>query len=279
MTVFEAIVLGIVQGTTEFLPISSSAHLIIVPWLFGWDDPGLTFNVGVHIGTLAAVLLYFRRDLFAMTVALPRGLITGQPLGDPMSRLALVIILGSVPAAVIGLSGAGFIEDYFHDRGGGDTAMIITGLMLILVGILFAVGERVGRQRDNVETIGLRNGLLIGIAQATALIPGVSRSGSTITAGLFLGLRRDAAARFSFLLGIPAVVGASAFEVRRYLGNGLDDGQNLVFAIGILTSGVVGYLSIAFLLRFLQRYSLSTFILYRVSLGILIISLVVLGIR
>lgn len=279
MTIFEAIVLGIVQGTTEFLPISSSAHLIVVPWLFGWDEPGLTFNVGVHIGTFAAVLLYFRRDLIAMALALPRGLISGKPLADPMSRLALVIILGSVPAAVIGLLAADFIEDFFHGGGGGDTAMVIIGVLLILVGILFAVGERIGRQREDIEAIGLGKGLIIGVAQATALLPGVSRSGSTITAGLFLGLRRDAAARFSFLLGIPAVFGASLFEVRNYLENDMADGQNLVFAIGILTSAVVGYLSIAFLLRFLQRYSLSTFILYRVSLGLLIFSLVALGIR
>jgi undecaprenyl-diphosphatase len=279
VSIWEAIVLGIVQGITEFLPISSSGHLILVPWLFGWDKPGLTFNVGVHIGTFAAVIIFFRRDLFSMAVALPKGIINREPFRDPMSLLAIIIILGSIPAAIVGLLMADQIEAFFHSGDGGNLAIVLIACALIAVGLLMYVAERRAVHHRTIEDVGMRDGLIIGLAQALALIPGVSRSGSTITAGLFLGLRREAAARFSFLLGVPAVLGAAVIEVRNLLVNGLADGEAAVFAAGILTSLAVGYISIAFLLRFLVSHTTMIFIIYRVLFGILVLSLLATGLR
>lgn len=278
MSIWEAILLGIIQGITEFLPISSSGHLILVPWLLGWDEPGLLFNVGVHVGTLMAVVIYFWRDLFAMAVALPRGILNRKPLAEPMSFLAIVIILGSVPAAIVGLTLGDRIDDFFHTGDGGNLAIVLIAGALMLVGVLMAVAERVADRNRGIEDIRFRDGFLIGLAQALALFPGVSRSGSTITAGLFLGLRRESAARFSFLLGVPAVVGAAAFELRSLLDNGLGD-QTSVFIAGIVTSAIVGYLSIAFLLRFLVRNSTAIFTIYRVAFGLLVLGLLVAGVR
>lgn len=279
MSLWEAILLGIIQGITEFLPISSSGHLILVPWLLGWSEPGLTFNVGVHVGTLLAVVIFFRRDLLAMAVALPSGIVKRQPLSDPMSFLALIIILGSIPAAIVGLTMGDRIERFFHSGSGGSTAIALIACMLIVVGLLMALAERIANQHRGVEDIRARDGFLIGLAQALALFPGVSRSGSTITAGLFLGLRREAAARFSFLLGVPAVVGAAAFELRHLVSDGFANGDQLVFFAGMLTSGIVGYLSIAFLLRFLVRNSTMIFTVYRVAFGLLVLGLLATGLR
>ncbi len=278
MSIWEAILLGIIQGVTEFLPISSSGHLILVPWLLGWDEPGLLFNVGVHVGTLMAVVVYFWRDLFSMAVALPRGIIQRKPLADPMSFLALVIVLGSVPAAIVGVTLGDRIDEFFHTGSGGNRAIVLIACALMLVGVMMAIAERVADRRRGIEDIGFRDGILIGLAQALALFPGVSRSGSTITTGLFLGFRRESAARFSFLLGVPAVVGAAAFELRNLFENGLGD-QTAVFIAGIVTSGVVGYLSIAFLLRFLVRNSTVIFTIYRVAFGLLVLGLLVAGVR
>lgn len=277
MSVWEAILLGLVQGITEFLPISSSGHLILVPWLFGWDEPGLMFSVGVHLGTLAAVIIFFWRDLVSMTLALPRGVVSGQPLRDPMSRLALIIVVGSIPAAIVGLTAGDALDEFFHAGGGENLAIALVALMLIVVGLALGWAERVATHRRPIDDITMKDGVLIGLGQALALFPGVSRSGGTITAGLFLGFRREAAARFSFLLGVPAVLGAGLFELRTLLDNGLSDGELPVFAAGILTSAIVGYLSIAFLLRFLVRHSTLVFIAYRIGLGLLVLSLVALG--
>lgn len=279
MSIWEAIVLGIVQGTTEFLPISSSGHLILVPWLFGWDEPGLTFNVGVHIGTLAAVIVYFWRDLFGMAVALPKGIVARQPLRDPMSFLAIIIIVGSIPAAIVGFTLADRIEEFFHSGEGGDLAIVLIAVALILLGLLMAMAERRANHRRTIDDISPRDGLLVGMAQALALFPGVSRSGSTITAGLFLGFRREAAARFSFLLGVPAIVGAAVFEVRNLIDNGLTGSEAQVFAAGIITSGIVGYMAIAFMLRFLVSHTTRIFILYRLVFGLLVLGLLATGLR
>jgi undecaprenyl-diphosphatase len=274
MSVIEAIILGIIQGTTEFLPISSSAHIIIVPWLFGWNEPGLTFNVAVHMGTLLAVLFYFRQDLTAMALALPRGLFTRRPLAEPDSRLALVIIAGSIPAGLVGLGAGDRIEGFFHD-GATTTVFVIVAGMLIGMGILLLLAERLVTQRRDVGHIGWRDGILIGLAQTIALIPGASRSGSTITMGLLLGLRREAAARFSFLLGVPIVAAAGLREGALLVQNGLPAGERFIFLAGILSATIVGYASIAFLLHFLRTNSVLVFTIYRVALGALILSIVV----
>lgn len=279
MSIWEAIVLGIVQGITEFLPISSSGHLILVPWLFGWDEPGLTFNVGVHIGTLMAVIIYFWRDLFAMAVALPKGIITRQPRQDPKSFLAIIIILGTIPAVIVGFTLEDSIADFFHSGEGGDLALVLIAIALMVLGLMLALAERLAVHHRPIEDVTLRDGLLIGMAQALALFPGVSRSGSTITAGLFLGFRREAAARFSFLLGVPAIVGAAVLEIRNLIDNGLSGDEAQVFAAGIITSGIVGYIAIAFMLRFLVSHTTRIFILYRLVFGVLVLGLLATGLR
>lgn len=278
MEILRAIILGAVQGLTEFLPISSSAHLIIVPWLFGWEEPGLSFGVALHLGTLAAVLAHFRRDLVAMALAVPRGLLMRRPFDDPMARLGWIIILGSIPAAVAGLLFEHTIDRFFHAGEGGRLAIVAIGSSLILLGLLLALAERIASHRRPVATLDARDGFLVGLAQALALFPGVSRSGATITAGLFLGMKRDAAARFSFLLGIPAILGAGLFETRKVMVNGLAPGEATSFAAGMLTAAIVGYLAIAFLLRFLRTRSTTLFIVYRVALGVVLLLLVATGI-
>jgi undecaprenyl-diphosphatase len=270
----ESIILGIVQGITEFLPVSSSAHIIVVPWLFGWGEPGLTFNVAVHMGTLLAVLLYFRSDIAAMAMALPKGIAAGKPLADPMSRMALVILVGSIPAALIGLTLGDQIEDMFHTGGNGSLSLTIIATMLILVGLLMLIVERKMPQHREFERISWRDGIVIGVAQAIALIPGTSRSGSTITAGMILGLRKEVAARFSFLLGIPAIAGAGLLEMLDLLERGLPPDERLPFILGGGSALVVGYISIAFLLKFLQTNSVLLFTVYRCGLGVVMLVLI-----
>jgi undecaprenyl-diphosphatase len=270
----ESIILGIVQGITEFLPISSSAHIIIVPWFFGWGEPGLTFNVAVHMGTLLAVLLYFRADIMAMAMALPKGIAAGKPLADPMSRMALIILAGSIPAGAIGFIFGDQIENVFHDGGNASVAMAIIAGMLIVVGLLMLLVERRLPQHREFERIGWRDGIIIGLAQAVSLIPGTSRSGSTITAGMILGLRKEVAARFSFLLGIPAVAGAGMLEASRLAERGLAADERLPFIVGAITSLVVGYASIAFLLKFLRTNSVLVFTVYRCGLGLMMLVLI-----
>lgn len=275
---WKAVVLGAVQGLTEFLPVSSSAHLVIVPWLFGWRDPGLTFDVALHIGTLTAVLLYFWQDLWNMATALVRGLAARAPLAEPDARLGLLIVGGSIPGAVAGFLGDKPIDAFFHRADAERTALTIIAFALIAMGLLLAVAERSAKHQRPLKDVGPRDALIIGAAQMTALIPGVSRSGSTITAGLFLNLRRETAARFSFLLSLPITAGAALKKIYDVVKEGgLAAGDRLPFAIGILTAGVVGYACIAFLLRYLQRAGTTVFTVYRLALGALI--LVLLAVR
>ncbi len=276
MGVLEAILLGTVQGLTEFLPISSSAHLLVVPWLFGWREPGLTFNVALHLGTLLAVVTYFWRELVAMAAGLLRGLRARRLAGEPDARLALIIGIGSIPAAVAGFLGSDALDAYFHSGGGGNQAIMVSALLLIGLGLLLTLAEWLARHRRELSEINAWDGVVIGLAQALALLPGVSRSGSTITAGLFLGLRREAAARFSFLLGVPAIAGAGLLEGVKLLQAGLPAEERVIFAAGTISAAVVGYLAIAFLLRFLQRYSTMVFVAYRLILGLVLLAVVTL---
>ncbi|MDP9372871.1 MAG: undecaprenyl-diphosphatase UppP [Chloroflexota bacterium] len=269
----QAIVLGAVQGLTEFLPISSSAHLVLFPWLFGWRNPGLTFDVALHIGTIVAVLLYFRRDLLGIAAALWRGLAARAPLAEPDARLGLLIVAGALPAAVIGFLVARPVDDFFHRPEAQGLALAIIAAMLIGVGLLMALAERIAGHRRPLKDLRLRDALIVGLAQAAALVPGVSRSGSTLTAGLFLNFRREDAARFSFLLSLPVTGGAALKKTLDVVAEGLAPADRLPFIAGILTSGLVGYVCIAFLLRYLQRASTLVFTLYRVGLGLLILLL------
>lgn len=273
---WKALILGAVQGITEFLPISSSAHLALIPWLFDWRDPGLTFDVALHIGTLAAVLAYFRRDIGAMIAALWRGLSSRNPLAEPDGRLAFLLAFGTLPGFVVGLIFDQPIDDFFHRPEAVRTALAIMATALIAMGILLYVAERRGKRLRDIAALRFGDAAVIGAAQAFALIPGVSRSGSTLTAGLFLNLRRDEAARFSFLLSLPITAGAALKKGLDVVqAGGLAAGDRLPFAIGIVTAGIVGYSCIAFLLRYLQRASTMVFTIYRVAFGLLILILLV----
>ena len=271
---WKAIILGVVQGITEFLPISSSAHLVLIPWLFNWRDPGLTFDVALHIGTLTAVLAYFRRDIWSMIAALWRGLLSRAPMAEPDGRLAFMLVFGSLPGFIVGLLFDGPIDDFFHRPEAVRTALVIMSMTLIVMGILLYVAERVGRRVRDIASLHFSDAAIIGVAQACALIPGVSRSGSTLTAGLFLNLRRGDAARFSFLLSLPITAGAALKKTLDVVQEGgLAPSDRLPFALGILTAALVGYTCIAFLLRYLQRASTMAFTIYRVAFGVLILFL------
>jgi undecaprenyl-diphosphatase len=282
MSVWQAIVLGIVQGLTEFLPVSSSAHLLVVPWLLGWEEPGLAFDAALHLGTLAAVLVYFWRDLLAMLVAFPAAiahpratLCSDDPTNLP-ARLSLLIALGTIPGLVVGLLGESAIDAAYHPGGvTPDRAIVAVAIALIALALLLAWAERAARHVRGMDSLTTRDALLIGVAQAAALIPGVSRSGSTITAGLFRGLTRADAARFSFLLGAPIVAAAGAKGVLDIVTSHGASGQLGVFAIGLVVSALTGFAAIWGLLRYLQRASTAVFIVYRIVLGVVLLALVV----
>jgi undecaprenyl-diphosphatase len=278
VTVWQAIVLGIVQGLTEFLPVSSSAHLLVVPWLLGWESPGLAFDAALHLGTLAAVLVYFWRDLLAMALALPRAIrrpyaiLRSQEPTDVMARLALLIALGTVPGLIAGVLGEGAIDAIYHPGGvAPDRVIVMIAVALIALALLLLAAERAARHVWGMASLTVRDTVVIGLVQALALIPGVSRSGATITAGLFRGLTRADAARFSFLLGAPIVAAAGAKGLLDTLRSGLDAGQLGVFAIGLAASALAGFAAIWGLLRYLQRASTAVFIVYRIVLGIVLI--------
>ena len=272
MSLLQAIVLGIVQGLSEFLPISSTAHLRIVPALAGWEDPGAAFTAVTQLGTIAAVLIYFRADLWRIARAWLRGLRSPRARRDLDARLGWYIIVGTVPISVLGL----LFEDQIETSA---RSLYVIAAALIAFSAVMALSERVATQARSVESIRLRDGVLLGLAQALALVPGVSRSGATIAAGLFLGLDRAGAARFSFLLSIPAIVLSGGFQLASIL-DGAESGQvGLVpLLIATVLAFVSGYLSIAFLLRFLVTHSVNVFVGYRVVLGAAIVLLASAGV-
>ncbi len=251
---FHAIILGLVQGVTEFLPISSTAHLKIVPTALGWPDPGAAVTAVLQLGTLAAVLLFFSRDLLVIAKA---ALDPAKRRG-PDGRMLLYLIVATIPVGVAGLTLRHAIE-------GPLRSLPVIGAALIAVGLLMGLADRLAPLQRDMESVTLRDAVLVGLAQALALVPGVSRSGITITAALALGLKRDGAARLSFLLSIPAVAAAGIFELPKVLkGIGPDLGPLIV---GLFVAGVSGYLSIAWLLRFLRTRSVLGFVGYRILLG------------
>jgi undecaprenyl-diphosphatase len=261
MDILQAIVFGAVQGATEFLPISSTAHLILLPWFLGWTDPGLAFDVALHLGTLVALLIYFRREWLALTLS-ALNLVRGER-GDPNARLVLFLVLATIPGAAAGVLLESFIEETLRSP-------LVIAATLIVLALVLVVAERLGRREKKLDGITLADALTIGCAQALALVPGVSRSGITITAALFRGLTREAAARFSFLLSTPIIGGAVAKKLVDIAADGLPPGQLGAVIAGIIAAGIVGYLSIAFLLRYLANHNTFIFIYYRIGLGILI---------
>ncbi|MEJ7717378.1 MAG: undecaprenyl-diphosphate phosphatase [Thermoleophilaceae bacterium] len=272
MSLLEAIVLGIVQGLTEFLPISSTAHLRIVPAFVGWPDPGAAFTAVTQLGTVAAVLVYFREDLARIARAWLRSLRAPRARRSLDARLGWYIVLGTAPIAVLGLAFEEPIETVARN-------LYLISATLIGLGLLLLLAERLGTRLRGMESLGARDGVVVGFAQALALVPGVSRSGATITAGLFLGLDRPTAARFSFLLSVPAVVLSGVFQLFSIL-DGTEGRETGLVALVVATvlAFVVGYASIAFLLRFLATHSTGVFVVYRVALGLLVLGLALGGV-
>ena len=273
MSILEAIVLGIVQGLTEFLPISSTGHLRIVPAFLGWEDPGAAFTAVTQLGTVAAVLLYFRDDLWRVARTWTRSLRDPSLRSDQDARLGWYIILGTIPISILGFAFRDTIE-------GGARSLYLIGTTLIVLGLVLLVAEKVGTRDRSMDDVEAKDGFAVGMAQAMALVPGVSRSGATISAGLFLGLDRAAAARFSFLLSVPAVVLSGLFEMRDFVGGGDGAGDTGLAALLVATAlaFVVGYASIAFLLRYLASHSTYVFVGYRVVLGVVVLSLTAAGV-
>jgi undecaprenyl-diphosphatase len=255
VTILQAVILGIVQGLGEFLPISSSAHLVLIPWAFGWQDPGLTFDVALHMGTLLAVVIYFWRDW----IGLLKGALSPRPSYE--RRTFWYLVIATVPGAAIGLALESKAETVFRNP-------LLIGVMLIIMGILLYLADRRSQLRT-IDTMTLSDAILIGLSQALAIIPGVSRSGSTMTVARWLSLKREDAARFSFLMSTPIVFGAGILSMRHLH---LTD-INTAFIVGVITSFIIGILSISFLLRYLKTSDFKIFVGYRFLIGIAVILL------
>ncbi len=271
MDLFQAIVLGIVQGLTEFLPISSSGHLRIVPAFAGWEDPGAAFTAVIQLGTMAAVVLYFRVELVNIARAWLSSLRDPSRRSELDARLGWYLILGTVPIVIFGVA-------FSHQIENGARNLYIIGTTLIVLGIVLLIAEKVSLRERDLSTITRRDAIVVGFAQALALIPGVSRSGATITAGLFLGMDRVSAARFSFLLSIPAVVLSGIFELRLVVDGSAEGAVGLgPTAVATVFAFISGYLSIAFLLKFLTTHSTGVFVAYRILLGAVVLVLAATG--
>ena len=260
--------MGLVQGLTEFLPISSTAHLKVVPVALGWGDPGVAFTAVIQLGSIAAVLWYFWKDLTQVTVGAFKA-ITHSDYESSEFRLALGIVLGTIPIVFFGLLIKVFIPDFDNSPIRNTLSIAIASIVMAL---LLGLAEKIGTRKRNYEQLDVRDGVLMGLAQALALIPGVSRSGSTITAGLFMGLERATAARFSFLLGIPAITLAGLVELKGLLEDGLGNIGGVSLVAGVISSGLFSYLAIAWLIRYLQTQNTWIFVWYRFAFGVAIIA-------
>jgi undecaprenyl-diphosphatase len=259
LTLFQSIVMGLVQGLGEFLPISSSAHLVLVPWLFNWHDPGLTFDVALHLGTLFAVIIYFWKDWWRLITA---GLTN---IGSSDGRLFWYLVAASIPGGLIGFLLESQAATIFR------TPMLIA-VMLIIMGVILYWADQRSRKTTEIENISFANAMWIGLSQALAIIPGVSRSGITITTALMTGLTRESAARFSFLLSTPIILGAALVKMPDVVANPAM--INLNFVVGMLVSAITGLASIYVLLRYVQSKSFLPFVWYRFALGAIVIAVV-----
>jgi undecaprenyl-diphosphatase len=268
MILWHLVILAVVQGLTEFLPVSSTAHLTLIPWLFHWEDPGLTFDVALHVGTLVAVLVYFFKTwLDLVLLAFGR-----QPVFDRKSDLTLnrdllwFLVLATIPAGLAGLAFHEQVETTWRKPW-------IIATALIAIALVMAWGERVGKQKKDLGAVRLWESMVVGLSQALALVPGVSRSGVTITAGLLTDMKRDTAARFSFLLSTPIIAGAALKELMGFPHHRVPAEMQTPFAIGVVVSAIVGYATIAMFLRYLQVGTFKIFVYYRIILGIIILAL------
>jgi undecaprenyl-diphosphatase len=254
MDIVQAIILGLVQGASEFVPISSSGHLVLVPWLLGWPPPSLVFDTMVHWGTLVAVLAYFWRDIMALASAWGRSL-ASRNLGEPEARIAWLIIVGTLPAALMGYVGEDFFESLFAAPAWAAGLLLVTGLIL-------ALSEWLGKRWKEPHQLAFLDSILIGIVQGCAIAPGISRSGATIAAGLFRGLKREAAARYSFLLVTPIIFGAGLLQLLDLFKMENATAHLPALILGFLTAAFSGYLCIRFLLSYLQQGKLYVFAIY-----------------
>lgn len=270
---WHALVLGVVQGLTEFLPISSTAHLKAVPVLLGWGDPGVAVTAVLQLGSIAATIAYFQKDLRQLGLGLLRGLRQGRP-DAPEARLGWAIVAGTVPILGAGLA----IRMFFYEAYGTSVLRSLAGIGMVSIAMaaLLALAERVGRRRYGLDQVSITAGWLLGLAQMLALVPGVSRSGSTLTAALLMGWQRVAAARFSFLLGIPAITMAGLAELTEALSSPSLGGA-LPLVVGVLSAALSSWLAIAWLLRFLQQHSTWVFVVYRLGFGVLLLVVSVWG--
>lgn len=270
MDLLRSVVLGIVQGLTEFLPISSSAHLAIVPQLLGWQDPGAAYTAVVQIGTELAVVLYFWRDIWTIGSGWVRGVFSVAARREPEWRMGWFIIIGSTPIVILGLLLEDLIDREFRN-------LWFIGTSLIVLGLVLGLAERVGRKTKPIADLSTRDAILLGLAQACALVPGVSRSGATISMGLFLGYERQAATRYAFLLAIPAVVGAGVYKLKDIPG-GENAYGTMPTIVGTAVSFVVGLAVIHWLLKYVSSHSYTPFVIYRVALGSLVLILLAAGV-
>ena len=265
----KAVILGTIQGLTEFLPISSSAHIRIFSEFFGWGDPGAAFTAVIQIGTELAVLIFFRKDIWRIATMWLKSLVKPEYRGHLDARMGWYIIIGSLPIVVLGVLLKDVIETDFR-------SLWLIATMLVVLGVVLGVADRIGRTDRTIKQLNVQHAVLFGAAQACALIPGVSRSGATISMGRFLGYEREAAARYAFLLAIPAVVGAGLFELKD-----IPNGDNAYgwgpTIVATVVSFVVGYATIAWLLRYVSTHSYLPFVIYRISLGVLVLVLLSVG--
>lgn len=268
INLLQAIVLGMVEGLTEFLPISSSAHLKVVPIALGWGDPGVAYTAVIQLGSIVAVLWYFREDLLNITTGAYKAIVQSDYDSQDF-RMAVGIGLGTLPIIFFGLLIKILIKDFDKSPLRSLGAIAIAS---IVMSVLLAIAEKTGRRERDFEKLSIRDGILMGFAQAMALIPGVSRSGSTLTAGLFMGLERAAAARFSFLLGIPAITLAGLVELKSALGEGVSEAGVVSLVVGVISAGVFSYAAIAWLLKFLQTHNTWVFVWYRLAFGVAILT-------
>jgi undecaprenyl-diphosphatase len=266
-SLIHAAVLGLVQGLTEFLPISSSAHLILVPKFLGWNDPfadSAAFDVMLHMGTLAALLIYFRTDLWRYLAAWLASIRDRRIGDDPNRRIAWLLVISVIPAALLGAAFESTFDTTFREQIAWIAVFALIGAALLWL------AERWGTRTRGLEAMTRKDAAVIGAGQAVALFPGISRSGITIATGLFLGLERDAAARFSFLMSVPVIAGAGIFKARTLVGSGVGAAQAGELAVGVITSAIFGFIAVAFLLRYLRGHGTGIFIAYRVGLAVLI---------
>lgn len=268
-SIIRAIVYGVIQGLTEFIPISSTAHIRVVPALLNWGDPGAAFTAVIQIGTLIATLLYFRQDIFYMVTGFIGAIKTRKFFEDPYSRLFILVAVGTVPISVCGVLLKNFIE-------GEARGLYVVSSSLIGLAVFLFIAEKISSKKKELSEVSVKDGLIIGFAQVLALIPGSSRSGVTITAGLFRGLKREVTARFSFLLSIPAIALSGLYELYSERNELLNESA-ISLIIATVVSGIVGYWSIAFLLNFLKTRSNLIFIIYRIILGLIILYLLFTG--